>query len=1012
MIKVLLDSGASKTIVNKNIVRKLKICKNKSQTVFNTPGGNLITTRNCKVLFCLPELNASRIIEWTCQVNEGKATNYDMIIGRDLLEELGIDIKFSTGTIDWDEAKQSMRNPSVTQKEAFLAEDTEGKLSIQASERMKSILDAKYEKADLHTEVNKCVHLTPDQQQSLLTLLRMYESLFDGTLGRWRSRPYEIQLKEGAKTYHARAYPIPKYYEQTLRNEVQRLVDIGVLRKVNRSEWAAPTFVIPKKDQTVRFISDFRELNKQIKRKPYPIPNIQDMLMKMEGFQFATSLDLNMGYYHIELTPNSSRLCTIVLPWGKYEYLRLPMGLCNSPDIFQEKMSELMAGLEFVRVYIDDLLVITKGDWQDHLQKLSQVFDRLSEVGLKVNIKKSFFGQTEVEYLGYMITRNGIKPISKKVDAILQLTPPKTKKQLRRFIGMINFYRDMWQHRSDILAPLCDLTSVKAKWKWTDLHQKSFEKMKAIIARRVMLSYPDFNKAFHIHTDSSDNQLGAVISQEGTPVAFYSRKLNPAQKKYDTIEKELLSIVETLKEYENILLGHQIVVHTDHKNLTYHKFNTKRVMKWRLIIEEFNPELRHIKGEDNVVADALSRLDFDNEMQSMEEMLAFDDEDLPEDYFPLTYEFLEKEQNKDKSLSKQVRHNKDWTMKKFHGGGKTFTLICKQNKIVIPQHLTNRVLTWYHQMLMHPGETRTEQTIRHHLYWKGMRTDVKLLCKKCPTCQLNKRHYKKYGHLPEKEAEDEPWDKLCVDLIGPYTMNRKGKPSLTLWCVTMIDPATNWVEIQEIPNKRADTIANIIEQTWFTRYPWPTQITFDRGTEFMAEFAKMVQEDYGIKTKPITTRNPQANSMVERVHQTIANIIRTVSQNDLDELDPWSGVLAATMFALRATHHTTLQASPMQLVFGRDAILNLKFSANWQLIKENKQKLIHKNNQNENSKRIPHEYKVGDQVLVDEKPLSKYDSKYSGPFRVCAINNNGTIKIKKNSYYDTINIRNVYPFHI
>ena len=125
-----------------------------------------------------------------------------------------------------------------------------------------------------------------------------------------------------------------------------------MLKEINRSEWAAPTFIIPKKDGTVRFISDFRELNKRIKRKPFPIPKIQEMLLKLEGFQYGTSLDLNMGYYHIELTPNSKRLCTIVLPWGKYEYQRLPMGLCNSPDIFQEKMSSLMAGLEFVRTYI------------------------------------------------------------------------------------------------------------------------------------------------------------------------------------------------------------------------------------------------------------------------------------------------------------------------------------------------------------------------------------------------------------------------------------------------------------------------------------------------------------------------------------------------------------------------------------------------------------------------------------------------------------------------------------
>ena len=456
--KILLDSGASKTIVNRNVVKKLKIVKNAKKLTFNTPSGPLITHSSCKLLFKLPELSNSRIIEWKCQVNDSKSpSNYDMIVGRDLLEQLGINLKFHTQTIEWDDAEIPMRSPSITHQEAFLAESTEGKLALKASERLKSILDAKCEKANLVQEVNRHDDLTEDQQQKLLVLLKKCEHLFDGTLGRWKSDPYEIQLKEGVQPHHAKAFPIPKIHEQTLRDEVQRLVKIGVLRKVNRSEWAAPTFIIPKKDATVRFISDFRELNKRIKRKPHPIPNIQDMLMKMEGFQFATSLDLNMGCCHIELLPNSSKLCTIVFPWGKHEHVRLPMGLCNSPDIFQEKMSDLMTGLEFVRVYIDDLLVITKDTWEDHLNKLSKVFDRLSEVGLKVNIKKSHFGRSQIEHLGCWITREGVKPLPKKVQSILSLTPPKTKKQLRRFIGMVNFCRDMWKHRSDTLAPLLQI---------------------------------------------------------------------------------------------------------------------------------------------------------------------------------------------------------------------------------------------------------------------------------------------------------------------------------------------------------------------------------------------------------------------------------------------------------------------------------------------------------------------------------------------------------------------------
>jgi Reverse transcriptase (RNA-dependent DNA polymerase) len=245
---------------------------------------------------------------------------------------------------------------------------------------------------------------------------------------------------------------------------VERLCKVGVLKAVNRLEWAAPAFIVPKSDKTVRFISDFWELNKRIKRKPFPLPKIQDLMLKLEGFQFATSLDLNMGYYHIELSPASKRLCTIVLPWGKYEYQRLPMGLCNSPDIFQEKMSNLMQGLDYVRAYIDDILAITSGDWYDHLDKLELVFQRLQQAGLKVNARKSFFGRPELEYLGYKITRTTIEPLTKKVKAILAIQPPKTKRQLRRFIGMVNYYRDFWIRRSEILAPLTKLCSTTCRF--------------------------------------------------------------------------------------------------------------------------------------------------------------------------------------------------------------------------------------------------------------------------------------------------------------------------------------------------------------------------------------------------------------------------------------------------------------------------------------------------------------------------------------------------------------------
>jgi transposase InsO family protein len=227
----------------------------------------------------------------------------------------------------------------------------------------------------------------------------------------------------------------------------------------------------------------------------------------------------------------------------------------------------------------------------------------------------------------------------------------------------------------------------------------------------------------------------------------------------------------------------------------------------------------------------------------------------------------------------------------------------------------------------------------------------------------------------------------------------------------MIDPATGWFEMRELKDKAAITTANLVEQTWLTRYPIPQILTYDRGTEFMAEFAEMIENDYGIKRKGITVRNPQANAIIERIHQTIGNMIRTFQKDDLDEQDPWSGILAATMFATRATYHTTLQATPSQLVFGRDAILNVQFEANWAYIRERKQKLINQNNKRENASRIMHTYHVDDKVLYRNKLESKFgDDPWKGPYLITSVNNNGTVRLKMGKFTDTVNIRNIKPF--
>ena len=1026
--RILFDSGCGGTLVNKSFVRKYKKISTTS-TNWTTKAGTFKTTRKVNCQFTLPEFHQGKDITWTMYVDDSdkRLNNYDMIIGRDLLTELGIDLLFSSGEMKWEQAIVPMRDPSQLQASEIDALENEI-YSMHDPEttdaaRIQSIIDVKYAPQDIDSIVERCVDLTESEWERLKKLLTKFEPLFDGTLGEWKTEPIDLELKDTeTKPYHARAYPVPQSQEAKLKAEIERLVGYGVLRKINRSEWASPMFTVTKPDSTLRSIADLRELNKRIRRKPFPIPKIQELLHKLKGFQYATSLDLNMGYYHIRLTPKASSYCTVVLPWGKYEYLRLPMGLCNSPDIFQEKMSELMIGLEYARAYIDDLLVISTGSFDQHLADLDKVLNRLNEAGLKVNTTKSFFARTELEYLGYWITQNGVKPLSKKVEAITNLAPPKTRKQLRSFIGLVNYYRDMWKKRSEILAPLTALTSAKVKWKWSDAEQNGFDTMKRIMARETILAYPNFNKPFHIHTDASAYQLGACISQDGKPIAFYSRKLSPTQSRYTTTERELLSIVETLKEFRTILLGQQLIVHTDHENLTYKNFNSDRVMRWRLFIEEYSPDLRYIKGELNEAADALSRLEiqsppmeeahFTEALRS--EYYALDDEDLPETAFPLSYELLGKEQSKDKRILAEVKKTKSlYQIKPFTGGGKTRDLICYKEKIVVPKSLQSRIIQWYHDYLGHPGINRTEETIGQHLWWPKMRNQITNSVTSCDSCQKNKRrHTKKFGHLPEKEAEAQPWDKMCIDLIGPYTIRRKGQKDLICKCVTMIDPATGWFEIHQYDDKRSITVANIAEQEWLSRYPWPTQVTFDRGTEFIGHDFQDMLADYGITKKPITTRNPQANAIVERVHQVIGNIVRTfeLQDNYLDEDDPWKGILSATAFAVRATYHTTLQKSPGQLVFGRDMIFNVEHTANWEYIRARKQRLIKKNNTNENKKRIPHTYHVHDKVMLRKGTENKYEGPNSGPHEILQVNMNGTVRLQVGAVTDTINIRRLTPY--
>ena len=362
-------------------------------------------------------------------------------------------------------------------------------------------------------------------------------------------------------------------------------------------------------------------------------------------------------------------------------------------------------------------------------------------------------------------------------------------------------------------------------------------------------------------------------------------------------------------------------------------------------------------------------------------------------------------------------------------------MVTYEDKIYVPQSLRRRTLEWYHHFLNHPGGDRLYHTLNTVCYWKGMSTQAATLCKRCDECQRHKPRKRKYGKLPARSVgELVPWQTVHTDLIGPYSITAKQfqtdgsivDKELSLTCMTMIDPVTGWFEIVEVPSYIVDDVKNknqssidkssarisrLFNQTWLSRYPRPSKVVFDNGSEFKKDFVPLLK-DWSIKPKCTTIKNPTANSPVERIHQVIRHMFLTkiFKETIFDNIDPFGSILASVAWAIRASYNITTQATPAQLVFGRDMMFNISSLVNWKELSIRKQHLVDKANLRENNKRIDYDYKIGQQVYIIADGIQrKLNSPKSGPFEIIDVYTNGTVRIQRGAVDERINIRRLEP---
>ena len=1009
-LMALLDTGCGKSSVREELVKNSNKLIQEKVVYTQADGSTFASLYSILLMYLLPEFSSNRTIISKFQV--AKTLTYPVVIGLDIIFEQQFVFNFKTKEIEWDSISRKMHEPtSVYARKEHIPEILDS-LQYQFNaihsgfiekeevyERTKSYLELENENFDFSTYKND--NLNPEELQQLRELLMSYDgTCINQPIGTLNNEPdFRLELKPNAVPYFTKPYPIPQIMYEKGKLELERLIGLGVLEKDVSSSWAAPAFFTYKPDGRVRLLTDFRQLNKNLVRHYYPLPKIHDLLHSLQKPDWISSIDLVMGYYARIIDPLYRYLTAFVVPWGKYRYVRLGMGLFPAVDEFQSVMDKNFGDLKFARVYMDDLLIFTVGDFTLHLQQIKIVLDRMEKIGLVIRVSKSHFATQEVNYLGYVISVDGIKPQMKKVEAITKIQAPKTRKQLRGFLGIINFYRDLWPRRAHIVSPLSELCSNKKKFEWNEKCQQAFDQIKEVVKKEVLLNYIDFNKTFEILVDASKIQMGGIIQQDKKPLVFWSKKKTETQQKYSTMKSEMLSIIEILKEYRNILLGRKIIIYTDHSNLTFSNFTNGQLYRWRLMIEEFSPEIKHIKGSDNQVADALSRLPMINKGYTEEHnKLLLASEINNENIMEL--KTIKSYQMKDKDIQNKLKE-KEYFEKEISS---IVIIVNKDGKIVLPKEIVKSFCQLYHDFLLHPGITRLGNTISQVFYYSGLYQVCKDIIEGCEKCRLFKRSnkYNQYGKIPVPEiVEDSVWNTIQVDSVGPLFKDKR--------LLTMIDVVSGLCELDALMDYSSAESAASFDKTWLCRYPRPSKVIHDQGTEFQGEFIELL-ESYGIENCVTTIRNPRANSIVERVHGVINEMFRTAELTE----ENWKDILPNISFALRSTYSSRTESSPGAVAFHRDMLYDIKHFTNYEYLHQKKIKEIRENIEKENKHRKEYQFQPGQQVTIklDKKIAGKMETLQLGPYELVAVRNNGTIIVNKGNYMETWNIRNVLPYQV
>ena len=783
-----------------------------------------------------------------------------------------------------------------------------------------------------------------------------------------------------------RPYSLPLKHVEWVTKELEILEKAGVISR-SVSPWASPIVIVPKKSEPGepprrRMCVDYRVLNSLLppvnkahsKAKGIltlvPLPKIDEIYAQLKGSKVYSAIDMRSGYFHLGLS-NDAKPKTAFVPGGphgaKYEFNRCPFGLSQAPAYFQRLIHEVLKGITFAFGYLDDILIFSP-DNKTHLEHLELVFQRLREADLKLKASKCNFFKKHIQYLGHLVSGEGIEPLPEKLEAVRKMPPPTTPKEVRQFLGLVGYYRKFVPKFADIARPLTNLTKLDIPYEWTTRCQEAFEFLKEMLLKEPILKYPDPSKPYTLFTDASKFAWACVLTQEYEhefdgkkrkilhPITYMSGLFKGSQINWATLTKEAYAIYVSVKKLDHYIQDAEVTLRSDHlplkSFLQKNTLNTK-VNNWAIDITSRcrNIQFEYIKGIKNTLADTMSRLieitpEIEQEpeppgqefgydifetlepiettthyINELKEEIQIKHEAIPDDLLPivdLTESQLEDIQMKDKFIKNIVNRlvaKQQPEGKPYYLEGKLLKKYIYDNKqrfevTVVSPNCAPLLLNLAHDQLGHNGTARTYMLLKRTYYWKGMKTDISNYVKQCKLCQKQNILPVKYvsGHFSAPMA---PMEFISMDLIGDFTPSSKGnKYALTVICML-----TGYTFCIPIPSKKASDVITAYIDNVYSKFGGSKKILSDNGTEFKNQLFEKIAKELGVQFKCYTAPyHPQSNGRIEGFH----HFLKSCMTKHISTTMEWDQVVHLATAAYNFFPNEHSKESPFFLMFGRD----------------------------------------------------------------------------------------------